>query len=63
MTMPPVFTSPAVRWLALLALCGAYLQGGLVKLMDFNGAQAEMAHFGLQPVSYTHLTLPTIYSV
>lgn len=51
MTMPPVFTSPAVRWLALLALCGAYLQGGLVKLMDFNGAQAEMAHFGLQPAN------------
>jgi uncharacterized membrane protein YphA (DoxX/SURF4 family) len=49
MTMPTVFTSPAVRWLALLALCGAYVQGGLVKLMDFNGAQAEMAHFGLHP--------------
>ncbi|CAB3628452.1 DoxX family protein [Achromobacter marplatensis] len=49
MTMPAVFTSPAVRWLALLALCGAYVQGGLVKLMDFNGAQAEMAHFGLHP--------------
>lgn len=49
MTMPAVFTSPAVRWLALLALCGAYVQGGRVKLMDFNGAQAEMAHFGLHP--------------
>lgn len=49
MTMPAVFRSPAVRWLALLALCGAYLQGGLVKLLDFNGAQAEMAHFGLHP--------------
>ena len=49
MTMPTVFTSPTVRWLALLALCGAYVQGGLVKLMDFNGAQAEMAHFGLHP--------------
>lgn len=49
MTMPAVFTSPTVRWLALLALCGAYVQGGLVKLMDFNGAQAEMAHFGLHP--------------
>ncbi|WP_315130286.1 DoxX family protein [Achromobacter marplatensis] len=49
MTMPAVFTTPAVRWLALLALCGAYVQGGLVKLMDFNGAQAEMAHFGLHP--------------
>ncbi|WP_248293233.1 DoxX family membrane protein [Achromobacter sp. Bel] len=42
-------TSRTVHWLALLALCGAYLQGGLVKLMDFDGAQAEMAHFGLHP--------------
>lgn len=49
MTMRAVLTSSAVRWLALLALCGAYLQGGLVKLLDFNGAQAEMAHFGLHP--------------
>ncbi|MGE8637676.1 MAG: DoxX family protein [Achromobacter sp.] len=49
MSMRAMITSPVVRWLALLALCGAYLQGGLVKLMDFNGAQAEMAHFGLHP--------------
>lgn len=26
---------PAIRWLALLALCSAYIQGGLVKLLDF----------------------------
>ncbi|MHC3907469.1 DoxX family protein [Achromobacter marplatensis] len=49
MTMHAAFTSRAVHWLALLALCGAYLQGGLVKLLDFDGAQAEMAHFGLHP--------------
>ncbi|CAB3628749.1 DoxX family protein [Achromobacter pestifer] len=49
MTMRGWITSPAVRGLALLALCGAYLQGGLVKLMDFDAAQAEMAHFGLHP--------------
>lgn len=43
-------TSPApVRFLALLALCGAYIQGGLTKALDFNGALAEMAHFGLRP--------------
>ncbi|WP_051328645.1 DoxX family protein [Geminicoccus roseus] len=40
---------PAIHWLALLALCGAYLQGALVKLVDFPGAMAEMAHFGLAP--------------
>ena len=40
-----------LRGLALLALCGAYLQGGLVKLLDFDGAIAEMAHFGLQPAA------------
>ncbi|MBI3345628.1 MAG: DoxX family protein [Burkholderiales bacterium] len=36
---------------ALLALCAAYLQGGLVKALDFSGAVAEMAHFGLQPAA------------
>lgn len=40
-----------LRWLALLALCSAYLQGGLVKLLDFDGAIAEMAHFGLKPAA------------
>lgn len=41
--------SGPVVWLALLALCGAYLQGGLTKLFDWPGALAEMAHFGLSP--------------
>ena len=39
----------AVRWLALLALCAAYLQGGIDKAMDFAGAVAEVQHFGLAP--------------
>ncbi|MCW1875937.1 DoxX family protein [Erwinia sp. INIA-01] len=51
----PALTSrmpfPAVRWLALLALCSAYIQGGLVKLLDFPGAIAEMQHFGLSPAA------------
>lgn len=38
-----------LRWLALLALCAAYVQGGLVKAMDFAGAIGEMQHFGLAP--------------
>lgn len=37
----------AIRWVALLALCAAYLQGGLGKLVDFGGAVAEAQHFGL----------------
>lgn len=42
-------TAPVLRWLCLLLLCAAYLQGGLVKLFDFPGAVGEMTHFGLQP--------------
>jgi uncharacterized membrane protein YphA (DoxX/SURF4 family) len=45
----PVFGSSAVRFIACLGLCAAYLQGGLVKLTDFPGAIGEMAHFGLSP--------------
>lgn len=41
----------ALRWLALLLLCAAYLQGGLNKLLDFGGAVGEMRHFGLAPAA------------
>ncbi|MFT8246172.1 DoxX family protein [Roseomonas sp. BN140053] len=37
----------ALFFLGLLGLCAAYLQGGLNKLLDFPGAVAEAAHFGL----------------
>ena len=47
----PVFGSGAIRWLAYLGLCAAYLQGGFNKLTDFNGALGEMTHFGLQPAA------------
>lgn len=33
--------------IGLLGLCAAYLQGGLGKLLDYPGAVAEAAHFGL----------------
>jgi len=39
----------AVRFLALLLLCAAYIQGPLTKILDFPGALAEMSHFGLTP--------------
>ena len=45
----PIFGSAAMRFLAYLGLCAAYLQGGLVKLSDFPGAIGEMQHFGLAP--------------
>jgi uncharacterized membrane protein YphA (DoxX/SURF4 family) len=43
------FATPAVQWIALLALCSAYIQGGLTKLFNFDGAIAEMNNFGLTP--------------
>jgi uncharacterized membrane protein YphA (DoxX/SURF4 family) len=44
--------SPAIRTTALLALCAAYIQGPLTKIFDFNGAIAEMEHFGLHPAGF-----------
>src|SRR5690606_41831083 len=41
--------SLAMFFIAHLGLCAAYIQGGLVKLTDFPGAVAEMAHFRLKP--------------
>jgi len=43
--------SRVVRWIALLLLCAAYLQGGFRKLVDFNAAVAEMQHFNLSPAA------------
>lgn len=42
-------TRPALKTLALMALCAAYIQGPLTKIADFHGAIAEMEHFGLTP--------------
>lgn len=47
-----VVTAPATRSIALLALCAAYIQGPLTKIFDFNGALAEMEHFGLHPAGF-----------
>ena len=33
----------------MLGLCAAYLQGGVDKAADFNGAISEMQHLGLAP--------------
>jgi len=45
----PILGSPAARLLAYVALCAAYIQGPITKIFDFNGAIAEMTHFGLSP--------------
>ncbi len=44
-----VIKSPFIRWIALLGLCAAYLQGGINKALDFPAALGEMQHFGLTP--------------
>jgi uncharacterized membrane protein YphA (DoxX/SURF4 family) len=47
-----LINSPMVRFVALLALCAAYIQGPLTKLFDFPGAISEMEHFGLYPAAF-----------
>lgn len=46
-----VIETTSVRTVSLLALCAAYIQGPLTKIVDFNGAMAEMDHFGLHPAA------------
>lgn len=48
-TVAPLLASRTVRFLGLLGLCAAYLQGGLNKLLDYPSALGEMQHFGLSP--------------
>ena len=44
-----IVQTQAAWFAARLALCGAYLLGGIVKLTDCSGAVAEQAHFGMTP--------------
>ena len=44
-----VLSWPWLLPVARIALTSAYLIGGVQKLVDFPGAVAEQAHFGLQP--------------
>jgi uncharacterized membrane protein YphA (DoxX/SURF4 family) len=51
---PPAFVARILEarptlFLAKLALVSAYVLGGVVKALDFPGAVAEQAHFGLHP--------------
>ena len=45
----PARRNPALYRFALLLLCAAYIQGPVTKILDFDGAIAEMTHFGLSP--------------
>jgi uncharacterized membrane protein YphA (DoxX/SURF4 family) len=59
----PRFVEAILGWrgtgfAARLALCGAYLLGGIVKLSDFPAAVAEQAHFGMPlPALFAALTI------
>ena len=44
-----ILSWPWLLPIARIALASAYLIGGIQKLVDFPGAVAEQAHFGLQP--------------
>jgi uncharacterized membrane protein YphA (DoxX/SURF4 family) len=46
-----IISSPIIYFVALLGLCAAYLQGGVDKVLDFEGAVAEVRHFGLEPAA------------
>lgn len=41
------FTTPWVYWIGLLLLCAPYLQGAVVKTLDFRAATSEMRGYGL----------------
>ena len=49
--LAPAFSAPTLRWIAMLLLCSAYLQGGLTKAFDFGAALAEMKQFDLRPAA------------
>jgi uncharacterized membrane protein YphA (DoxX/SURF4 family) len=44
-----VLAWPGTWFVARLVLTGAYLLGGLTKLLNFSAAVAEQEHFGLHP--------------
>jgi uncharacterized membrane protein YphA (DoxX/SURF4 family) len=49
LNLPAALRASWIRWICLLLLCSAYLQGGINKLTDFDAAVGEMQHFGLSP--------------
>jgi len=55
-----ILRAPATAFVGRLLLVFMFLGSGVSKLLDFSGAQAEMAHFGLQPAAaYAAATIAT----
>jgi len=52
-----IASASALRTIALLALCAAYIQGPVTKIADFGDALAEMDHFGLHPAAFFAVTV------
>jgi uncharacterized membrane protein YphA (DoxX/SURF4 family) len=44
-----ILKAPVTALMARIVLTSAFWVGGMGKLVDFNGAVAEQAHFGLNP--------------
>ena len=53
----PIFCTRTMHWVALLFLCGAYLQGSITKAFDFAVALDEMNQFGLRPAAPFAMTV------
>lgn len=48
--MSSSLSTPA-GWFARAALCLAFVYSGIAKILDWPGALAEQAHFGLEPAA------------
>lgn len=46
-----IISSQPIYFIALIGLCAAYLQGGVEKMLNFQGAVAEVRQFGLEPAA------------
>ncbi|HTO59570.1 MAG TPA: DoxX family protein [Pseudomonadales bacterium] len=58
--LAPLIATKPVRFIALLGLCAAYLQGGVTKLFGFGAAVAETRGFGVPfPAAATGATIAT----
>jgi hypothetical protein len=52
----PILGAPVLRWVALLGLCAAYLQGGFDKAADFSSAEG-LAKLPLLTTRYPRIAL------
>ena len=57
-----IFVTLALMWVLQMSLAKKQATGFLSAVNSIKGPGLEVA-IGVNPVSYTHLTLPTIYPV